>query len=146
MPKVYTSPNILWSQCSGWRKPYLCLRSFSHVPHSVWLPQGHRVQPRVARIRLDYAQSGLNIPATSADRRFMKRLRHPTPHILEQFVLGRLGPPADPLVAQVEEHLLVCPDCVNIAEHTVEFAQVIRHAMSTDQAPGWYPDAGLKRR
>jgi hypothetical protein len=71
---------------------------------------------------------GLNIPPDSADIQFMTRPWHPEHQKLEEYVLGRLGPPGDPAVARVEEHLLICSYCVNMAEHAVEFAQVIREA------------------
>jgi hypothetical protein len=65
----------------------------------------------------------------------MTRPGHPTQHELEQFVLGRLGPPDDPGVAQVEKHLLICSYCVNIAEDTLEFAQAIQQALSAMNTP-----------
>jgi hypothetical protein len=64
----------------------------------------------------------------------MKRAQHPTQQELEQFVLGRLGPPDDPAAARVEQHLLVCSFCVNMAEHALEFAQAIRQALQTGKA------------
>jgi hypothetical protein len=53
--------------------------------------------------RLDYGR--LNIPSPSADLHFVKLLWHPVEHEPEEFVPGRLGPPHDPAVAQIGEHI-----------------------------------------
>jgi predicted anti-sigma-YlaC factor YlaD len=59
---------------------------------------------------------------------------HPRFEKLQQFVLGHLGSPGDPEVSQVEEHLLRCEHCINMAEHAVEFVQVVRQAWQTGNA------------
>ena len=64
----------------------------------------------------------------------MKRTRHPSYQKLEQFVLGRLGSSDDPVVVRLEEHLLVCPKCVNAAERTVEFTEIMLLALSQGNA------------
>jgi hypothetical protein len=64
----------------------------------------------------------------------MKKTRHPSYQKIEQLVLDRLGSSDDPVVVRMEEHLLVCPRCVNRAEHALELAQLIREALSPEQA------------
>ena len=59
----------------------------------------------------------------------MQILRHPDYQEIEQFLLGRLGPPEHPAVVQVEEHLLACPACVNVAVDALVFALAIREAL-----------------
>ena len=60
----------------------------------------------------------------------MKRTPHPTEQRLEEFVLGRLGPPDSEAATAVEEHLMICSSCVNAAERALELAQAIRAALS----------------
>ena len=55
---------------------------------------------------------------------------HPRYHKLEEFVLGRLGTPDSPEAIQIEEHLLVCSECLIAAESALEFASMIRVALS----------------
>ena len=50
---------------------------------------------------------------------------HPTEEILEEYVFDRLP---ERLVAQVEEHLLVCPSCQNAVAETDRFVSTLRVA------------------
>ena len=52
---------------------------------------------------------------------------HLTDHELEQYYLGMLE--AEPELAQVEEHLLCCPECVARAEDTQYWVDAMRVAL-----------------
>jgi len=54
---------------------------------------------------------------------------HPTEEILEAYVFHRLS---EPLVAQVEEHLLICPQCQDVVAESDQF-------VSAFQAAGRFP-------
>jgi hypothetical protein len=53
---------------------------------------------------------------------------------IEDYALGRLGPPGHPVVVRLEEHLMNCSYCLNVAEHAVELAQVIRLALTVESS------------
>jgi hypothetical protein len=68
------------------------------------------------------------------DITFVKRAWHPSYQRLEEFVLGRLGSPEDPVVVRLEEHLLICSRCVNAVDRTVEYVQMMVDALSGEKA------------
>lgn len=65
-------------------------------------------------------------------------LSHPNEEILEEYVLHRLP---EPLVAQVEEHLLICPLCQDAITETDQFVAAFKAApvqpAPPTVRPGW---------
>lgn len=65
-------------------------------------------------------------------------LPHPNEDILEEYLLHRLP---EPLVAQVEEHLLICPLCQDAITDTDQFVAALKAAASQPAPatvrPGW---------
>jgi hypothetical protein len=63
---------------------------------------------------------------------------HPSEDRIEAYVLGRLPGQQknledDPEVVAIEEHLLICPACVEAAESFEETAEGVRLALSLDR-------------
>jgi hypothetical protein len=54
-------------------------------------------------------------------------LEHPSDDALELYSLGRLG---EPDLAQLEEHLLICPDCQDRLSETDLYVQTMREAVA----------------
>lgn len=69
---------------------------------------------------------------------FLPHPNHPNEEILEEYVLHRLP---EPLVAQVEEHLLICPLCQDAITETDQFVAALRAApvqpAPATVRPGW---------
>ena len=65
-------------------------------------------------------------------------LPHPNEEILEEYILHRLP---EPLVAQVEEHLLICPLCQDAITETDQFVAAFKAApvqpAPPTVRPGW---------
>jgi hypothetical protein len=52
--------------------------------------------------------------------------QHPTEEILERYLFGLLS---DNEVEHVEEHLLVCHSCIDLAEQLLAFVQSLRNTL-----------------
>jgi anti-sigma factor RsiW len=61
---------------------------------------------------------------------------HPSEEILEEYVFHRLP---EPLTAQIEEHLLICPDCQDAVAETDRFVSALKAAAPAlgQVRPGW---------
>src|SRR5882724_8784528 len=66
-------------------------------------------------------------------------------HDLERYHLGMITEEAE--LAPIEEHLLICPKCVDQAEEIADYADAIRQAMVVDsekQPPFCFPRISLE--
>lgn len=52
--------------------------------------------------------------------------QHPTQEVLEQYLLGRLEEDES---ARVEQHLLTCSNCVEVAKGLDDYVQAMRRAL-----------------
>jgi len=52
--------------------------------------------------------------------------KHPTEEVLEQYLMGRL---AKVDAAQVEQHLITCPACVEVARGLDDYVRAMRKAL-----------------
>jgi hypothetical protein len=73
-----------------------------------------------------------------------KAIGHPEDDQIEEYVLGRMGPPATPAVMRLESHLLSCPRCIVRAEEALDFVRVVREMFALGDF-GRHPVVGQRR-